>query len=79
MKDPVLIQVGERIRTLRKTKGYTQESFAYASNLERANYGKYERGERNISVLNLVKIADTLGVEISELFPSMKALKQNID
>ncbi|MFB5561275.1 helix-turn-helix domain-containing protein [Bacillus cereus] len=55
--------VGENIRFLRKKRGLTQEELAERINLQQAYIGGVERGERNISMLTLQKIA--LGLEIS--------------
>ena len=59
---------GERIRELRKLKGLSQESLALACDLDRTYIGGVERGERNISLLNIHKIAAALGVPAKELF-----------
>ncbi len=61
--------VGERIRIVRKAKGFTQEEFALTANIDRAYYGGVERGERNLAATNLIRIAKALGVEVGELFP----------
>lgn len=55
--------VGENIRFLRKKRGLTQEELAERINLQQAYIGGVERGERNISMLTLQKIAD--GLEVS--------------
>ncbi len=73
-KHPVLIKIGERIRELRKEKGYSQESFACEVGLDRTYMGSVERGERNIAALNLIRIAKILEVEIGALFPAVKSL-----
>jgi transcriptional regulator with XRE-family HTH domain len=59
---------GERVRELRKEKGLSQEALALACDLDRTYIGGVERGERNISLLNIQKIADALGVSAKELF-----------
>ena len=59
---------GGRVRELRKQKGLSQEGLALACNLDRSYIGGVERGERNISLLNIQKIADALGVSARELF-----------
>ncbi|MHB8303735.1 MAG: helix-turn-helix domain-containing protein [Acidobacteriaceae bacterium] len=59
---------GERVRELRKEKGLSQEALALACDLDRTYIGGVERGERNISLLNIQKIADALGVSARELF-----------
>jgi transcriptional regulator with XRE-family HTH domain len=64
----VLLLLGKRIRELRKAKGLSQEAFADQCGLDRTYVGGIERGERNVAVLNLARIAESLGVSISELF-----------
>jgi len=59
---------GERVRELRKQKGLSQESLALACDLDRSYIGGVERGERNISLVNIYKIAEALGVPAKELF-----------
>jgi len=73
-KYPHLIALGRQIRKVREKKGFTQEGFAAASGIDRAYYGRIERGENNVASLNMIKIAMTLGVEVGELYPSMRAL-----
>lgn len=68
-KHPYLIKLGQRIREVRKSKGYSQEGFALESGLDRTYYSGIERGERNVAALNLALIAKTLRVEVGELFP----------
>jgi len=59
---------GERVRELRKRKGLSQESLALACDLDRSYIGGVERGERNISLINIYKIAEALGAKAKELF-----------
>lgn len=59
---------GERVRELRKDKGLSQEALALACDLDRTYIGGVERGERNISLLNIHKIAQALRVAVKELF-----------
>lgn len=73
-KHPSLIKIGKRIRELRKAKGFSQEGFAYEIGLDRTYMGGVERGERNIAVLNILRIAKALKVEVGELFPAIKSL-----
>ena len=53
---------GERVREIRKRKGLSQETLALTCDLDRTYIGGVERGERNISLINMHKIADALGV-----------------
>lgn len=59
---------GERVREIRRRKGFSQETLALACDLDRTYIGGVERGERNISLVNIYKIAEALGVEAKELF-----------
>ena len=59
---------GEKIRQLRKEKGWSQEQFAQRCQLHRTYIGIVERGEKNLSLENIEKIAKVLGVEIKDLF-----------
>lgn len=59
---------GERVRELRKRKGLSQEALALACDLDRTYIGGVERGERNISLVNIYKIAQALRVDPKELF-----------
>lgn len=74
-KHPALIKIGHKIRYLRKEQGYSQEGFADEVGLDRTYVGGIERGERNIAVINLIRIAKTLNVEVGELFPSIRTLR----
>ena len=53
-------RIGSAIRTRRKALGISQEALADAAGLDRAHMGKIERGERNVTVLNLIRIATAL-------------------
>lgn len=61
------MKVGAKVREARKIKGMSQESLALAADLDRSYVGGVERGERNISIINLKKIADALNVSVCEL------------
>jgi transcriptional regulator with XRE-family HTH domain len=58
---------GQRVRGLRKERSISQEALANLAALDRAYLGKVERGEINISLLNIIKIAHALKVSASEL------------
>lgn len=60
-------QLGRAIRRLRSKAGYSQEAFAAASGLHRTYMGSVERGERNISLDNIARIAETLGLTAGQL------------
>jgi transcriptional regulator with XRE-family HTH domain len=70
MMQNLLSELGARIRDQRKNCGLSQEELAYKCGLHRTYIGGIERGERNVSVVNLSKVAAALGVSIASLFPS---------
>ncbi|MDS1030539.1 helix-turn-helix transcriptional regulator [Bacillota bacterium LX-D] len=63
----ILELVGKRIRDIRKTKNLSQEQLGEKSGFHFSYIGGLERGERNISLVNLAKIAKALEVSIHEL------------
>ena len=66
-----LKKVGSRIRKIRKEKGFSQESLAFASGLDRSYVGGVERGERNIAIVNLKRISDGLEIPLCELIKNI--------
>jgi transcriptional regulator with XRE-family HTH domain len=58
---------GARLRAIRQEKGFSQEALALACDLDRSYVGGVERGERNISIVNIHKIARALNVQPKEL------------
>ena len=60
--------LGDRIRELRNKIGLSQEKFALSIGMDRTYFASVEAGRRNIAICNLKKIADGLGVSLSELF-----------
>lgn len=61
---------GKGVRALREARGHSQEELADLARLHRTYIGAVERGERNIGLLNIWRIADALGVAPSALFPA---------
>lgn len=61
-------KIGNRIRELRKETGLSQEKFAAKIGMDRTYFASVELGKRNISIVNLEKIADGLNISLSELF-----------
>ncbi len=59
---------GKRVREFRKTRGYSQEQLADKAGLHRTYIGSIERGEQNISIDNIEKIAKALRVTVPSLF-----------
>ena len=67
--DDILKQFGKRVHQLRLQKGITsQMALANKARLDRTYIGGVERGERNVGLRNIEKIAKALGVSLSELF-----------
>lgn len=67
MKKELLVKFGERIKTLRKEKDWSQEKLAEETGFHRTYIGMIERGERNPSLININVFAKTFEINISEL------------
>ena len=67
-KQSVKEQFGARLRHVRRKNGLSQEALALACGLDRTYIGGVERGERNISLVNIHRIARALGVSAKEFF-----------
>lgn len=68
----VLVRFGERLRQVRVKVGVSQEKLADLAGLHRTYVSSVERGKRNISLLNIDKLAEALGVALTELMPRAK-------
>ncbi len=66
-KKEILIKFGERVRKIRREKGLSQEELSFKADLHRTYIGMIERAEKNITLLNIEKIANALEVSVSEL------------
>lgn len=64
----IVIQFGKKVRFFRERKGISQEELAFETGLHRTYISDVERGKRSISLKNIEKIAESLGIEIYELF-----------
>jgi len=64
----ILEKFGESVRQLRKEKDISQEELAHRANLHRTYIGMIERAEKNITLLNIERIAKALDVDITVLF-----------
>jgi transcriptional regulator with XRE-family HTH domain len=64
--DPRLL-FGKKLTQLRKARGWSQEKLALESGLARSYLGGIERGQRNIALLNIFRLAETLQVPASAL------------
>lgn len=65
--EDVLIKFGKKLAQIRKSKGWTQEKLALESEIARSYLGEVERGRRNISLINICRLAKTLEVKVSEI------------
>lgn len=64
-------ELGKRIRELRMQTGLSQEKFALKIGMDRTYFASVENGKRNVAICNIKKIADGLGVSLSELFDGL--------
>jgi len=64
----VRIRFGKAVRGRRQKLGASQEEFADMCGLDRTYMGGIERGERNLSLINIEKIARAFSVSLAELF-----------
>jgi transcriptional regulator with XRE-family HTH domain len=68
VQDDLLFRFGNRVRSIRERKKLSQETLALHAGLDRSYMGGVERGERNVSLINIGKIARALGVPLHSLF-----------
>ncbi|MFQ4138026.1 helix-turn-helix domain-containing protein [Nodosilinea sp. PGN35] len=66
--DDFLRWFGSRLREIRHKKGLSQEELAELAGIDRTYVGGVERGERNLSLLNVKRISDALGINVKDLF-----------
>ena len=66
-KQNILVKFGNKVRSIRKEKKMSQEDLAYKSDLHRTYIGMIERAEKNITLINIEKIAHGLEVKIIDL------------
>ena len=69
---PELEKFGEQVRQLRKALGLSQEDLAELTDLHRTYIGGIERGERNVALINIVRLAKALKVSPSELLKGIE-------
>lgn len=67
-KEKILIIFGTNVRKFRKEKGLSQEELAFKSDLHRTYIGMIERAEKNITLVNIEKVANALEININKLF-----------
>ena len=64
---------GETVRALRSRQGLSQEALAERAGLHRTYVGGIERGERNLALVNVCRVASALGTSMSGLFAEVEA------
>lgn len=64
-----MVRFGKRLRDVREKVGISQEKLAEKANLHRTYVSSVERGKRNISLVNIERLAAALGVSMGELMP----------
>lgn len=72
VSDQILLTFGNKIRKLRTKLKVSQEELAYLAGIHRTDMSSTERGERNVAILNIVRIAKALKVTPSELLSDLK-------
>lgn len=70
--DQVLISLGAAVRAVRHERGLSQEALADAAGIDRSHMGKIERGERNVTILNIARIATALDALPSDILRAAK-------
>ena len=65
----IVEKFGQRVKEIRQTKGITQEELAIKAQLHRTYISSIELGKRNVSLLNIEKLAKALGCSMSDFFP----------
>lgn len=72
-------QLGNKIKSLRTSLGYSQEKFAMMIDMDRTYFATVELGKRNVSLHNIEKIAAGLGISLSQLFEGIGGEDNGID
>ena len=64
----IKLKIGQRIKQLRETATMSQKDLSFAADLDRSYIASVENGQRNISIVNIEKIANALGVTLKQFF-----------
>lgn len=70
-------KIGNKIKRVRESKGISQKDLAYEADLDRSYIASIETGKRNVSLINLEKIAIALHITLSQLFNESDYENQN--
>lgn len=68
MKQEILVLFGKNVRKIRLKQNLSQEQLSYKADLHRTYIGMIERAEKNITLVNIEKIANALNIKIQDLF-----------
>jgi len=79
LANEILKLVGQRIRSLRKERGMSQEQLGEKGGFHYSYIGQIERGEKNVALLNLAKISAALEVSLSQLFTYLDGEEKRTD
>jgi len=71
--------VGIRIRNIRKSQGMSQQILAYEVDMEKTNISRIEAGKTNVTIKNLYKIAQALGVTMKDIVDIEREHKETKD
>jgi transcriptional regulator with XRE-family HTH domain len=66
----IKIKIGQRIKELRDVANMSQKDLSFAADLDRSYIASVENGQRNVSIVNIEKIANALGVSLTTFFKS---------
>ncbi len=69
LETDIKVRFGRRLRELRRARGLSQEELAFRAGLHRTYVSSAERGERNVALINLERLAKALDVHTRDLFP----------
>jgi transcriptional regulator with XRE-family HTH domain len=61
-------KIGQRLKELRNKRGISQEKFAFECGLDRTYIASIEKGRRNVSIINIEKLAFALNITLKEFF-----------
>jgi transcriptional regulator with XRE-family HTH domain len=75
----IRIKIGKRIKYIRESKGISQKDLAYESDLDRSYIASIEVGKRNVSIVNLEKIANALNIPLYKLFKEPEDESKDIE
>ncbi len=70
-EEVALAHFGKRVQAIRLEQQISQEKLSELSELDRTYISSVERGQRNISILNIIKIADALGIKANSLLEGL--------